>query len=475
MNKTLLTLLMLPLIATAQEDIFAGKGVILSESGIANPKGNTQIGIEADCYGPAFGVTTANANGTDNFVFGADGKPCTRAETLWNGDNPADRRAPAPSIHIGFTDELGTQPRTTNTQIPSITQADFAKESLNSDIDQFSVSDALPELSHTATHNGLDIAQKARKWEVLKESERLLSDIRQVGRFSNEDLIDAHQNKIIQLQSKLRDLETENARLNNQSLDKQLTADELQRKLSSRSQNWQVQENHLLNEREELQRRLSLIEQKNAENAQEAAARERTLQTQVAQLEQSVTLSEGQANKARRELVLEAAQKIAEAERLAFAARLAEKQAISQEAARKRAESDVLLERALSLKEGKTVLVPGISDILGERVNPIPVPFEQLPVAVHADNVTLQKLLENVLKQAAKHAGDWRVSWQLSPAYQYVLQETWSLTAEATVGEILAFIQTRLKETHNLDVTFERFDKVKLLVASDGADTAIQQ
>ena len=109
------------------EDIFAGSGIILSESGFANAQENKNIGTEIDCYGPALGVTTSGAGGTEDFIFGADGKPCAQAETLFNGDNPADRRAPPPSIHIGFADELGTQPRTLNTQIPSINPTDFAE------------------------------------------------------------------------------------------------------------------------------------------------------------------------------------------------------------------------------------------------------------------------------------------------------------------------------------------------------------
>ena len=458
------------MLLTPEEIDFEGNkypkgGVVIAQT-VYDPNGDAGLksGDEHDCDGPGFGVRVESTSGDEHYRFAGDGEPCAKPVTLFDGQNPVDTRPPPPSIHVVFQDRLGGKiepilPRLEMQGGEATTAIDFAATGRN------------PEARHQQQQEGLDIAETAKLWELKKKSEMVMADKREITRLSTNELIEAHQDKILELQSKLRHLESERTTAQRQNARLSSDVDQLRKVYEAKGTDWEQKDTQKSHEMLQLKQRLADYERRQQELAKDSENKELEYQKRIARLKGDLAVAEKQANEVRKELVLEAAQKIAEAERLAFAARMAEREALEREAARKKQESDVLLNRALSLKNGKTIMVPGLSDLgVGQDMNPMPIALEQLPVNLHVEGKTLSQLMDDVLKQVEPAAGKWRVSWQLAGKNKFLLQETWAMTAEATLGEVLKFIEERIQETHQISLSFQRFDKVKLLVVSDNSD-----
>ena len=158
------------------------------------------------------------------------------------------------------------------------TLVDFAQEGKGS----------LPQITHTSVHTGLDMAEKAKRWQVMGDAEKLMADLRQVDRLSASQIIAAHQDKVLELKARVRELEKEKETLKTAKLDKQLTADELRKQMRTLERERLEQEDILTNERDELKRRLAGFERRNQEMASRNIAREKALSSRLAVMEQSV-------------------------------------------------------------------------------------------------------------------------------------------------------------------------------------------
>ncbi len=426
---------------------------------------------EADCKGPGLGIRVEGIAGEEHYRFGADGEPCKPPKILFDGRNAVDSRPPPPSLHIAFADQLGPQPKT------AITAPDFQAEILQigeafaKTADEFASTGSVPSNTHTMQDKGMELAQTVKRWRILKESEKLLADIRDIDRMSSTDLLKTYQDKILELQARLRETESqkETQALKNAQL--QSNVELTRQQYEATGSAWNQKENKLQTEVLELKTRLSEYERYNQKLAKSKQETEEQYRQRIMSMQAELNIQQEKSAQVRKELIMEAAGKIAEAEKLAFAARMAEREAMQREAARKRQESELLLSRAMQLNNGQTVMVPGLSEEIGQIMNPMPIKLENTLLALHVEGKTLQAMMEDVMAQMEKTAGKWNVNWQLAAQNQFLLEETWTLTAEATFGEIIEFITKRVKETHNLDLSFQRFDKVKLIVISDGVNT----
>jgi hypothetical protein len=86
---------------------------------------------------------------------------------------------------------------------------------------------------------------------------------------------------------------------------------------------------------------------------------------------------------------------------------------------------------------------------------------------LQAKERTLPDILTEILQQAAPHSGAWRAEWQLGDKGQPLLAERWSLTAEATVGQILANLNMQVQEAHGLTLKFTPFTQTRVLVITE--------
>jgi hypothetical protein len=90
-----------------------------------------------------------------------------------------------------------------------------------------------------------------------------------------------------------------------------------------------------------------------------------------------------------------------------------------------------------------------------------------VPVVLHAKDVPLTELVNQILSQAKPQAGAWTADWQLSGKHQYILQEKWSLTAEAPVAEVFKQLAADVQATHNITLEFNQFQQARLVVITD--------
>jgi hypothetical protein len=81
--------------------------------------------------------------------------------------------------------------------------------------------------------------------------------------------------------------------------------------------------------------------------------------------------------------------------------------------------------------------------------------------------------MAEVLQQAAPHSGAWRAEWQLGEKGQKLLAERWSLTAEATLGQILASLNTQVQQEYGFGLTFTPFNQTRVLVITEASTAAI--
>lgn len=428
------------------------------------------------------GVTVESALAEKSYLFDKDGNPCQEAKVIFNGRDKIHQRSTAQNIGITFIDSLGPLPpqqqEILDIAVPSRVDTHpenyaIAPEQLLLDENQ-QVYDAGPDNLEKAVSGWNEDYEKER---VMRESEKLLADIRNINRLSSTQLLDAHQREIIKLTAQLRSSQQQLQMQENRrhSLVNQLErtrgfADSV---MMDRAQ----EKGKLTTDLEQLRSRLSQMEAASQRVKQSYNAREDTYKKQIHELADDLRIAEVQASSSRQAIVMEAAKKIAEAERLAYAASVAEKDAMEREASRLKREADTLMHRAVDLGKGRQIVLPGMGHVPNfqrdgyrksySKDDNALAPLESLQVVLREEDKTLEGIFKAALKDLEPKAGAWRVAWELSVDNMGIPLEEWSVVAEARFDEFLAYVVGKVKETHGVQLKFERFDQNKLFVISD--------
>ncbi|MFZ2619724.1 MAG: hypothetical protein WAX89_02530 [Alphaproteobacteria bacterium] len=444
-------------------------GVVMAESRMGMMAGDVGTLHQTSCDDAGVGVQVHTNSGDKTYAFDTAGEPCGPAQVMFDGRSAADRRAPPPGIHVAFADKLGGIPA--ETDAPPMIRIDMdANPNPSGMPDSFAAMGEPARIAYTESNEGPDLEATLKRWSVQTEAERDAAGSRELSRLSTGQVLQEHQATIMELQSRLNDKVAQLELTQQDRLAAKIEADKLRAGAQIESAAADQQAAKLQAELLEARRRLADVQHRNQTIAHASETERKQYEFRLKQLQADLDVAEQRADKNRQAMVLEAAKKIAEAERLAFAARLAEKDAMEREAARKKAEGDMLMERALQMKQGQTVVVPGLADQIGRDVNPLPIDLADVPVVVNADNVPLNKIMEKMFVDATPLIGKWRVTWQLTEQNRFLLEETWTLNAEASMGEVLDYIQTRVKDLHGVYITFRQFEKSRLFVVADGGD-----
>jgi|GEM_PF-1997588 len=470
-------------------------GVEIARTSLSGPSGAlTTSGLTEDCAGPGLGVQVEGTTKSQAFLFDSNGNPCDAAKEIFNGrDDIHQRHTDATSIQVNFKDAFGsTSASTAGTELQPL--------NINSKI---TTSSTLPEDYATAPEgtlpnlNNVDFAAEkpspglagtiskwdterernrmaAERQQVLTKSGQVLSGMRELDRLTSRDLIQAQHSKLLELMARLRDaerqIETEQQR-HKQTLG---AADKTRDVAEAKINTWQQREDQLNAEMSSLQARLGAFESLSQRLAQEKKNKEAAYTGRIQSLESQLKQAETEASAVRRELVLEAAQKIAEAERISFAARLAEQQAKKLEAERLKAEGNTLMARANELKSGNTIVVPRLANMFDPlRAEPaatkpvISMALEDVPITINVKDKPLNAIMADIFQNIRTVAGPWKIDWQLSGKAKYILEETWSLTAEVRFNDLMAHIQQKVATENNIILGFKRFDNSRLFVITD--------
>lgn len=439
-----------------------------------------------DCGGPGSGVMVEGTLGTSRMLYGPNAQPCAPAELLFDGRTAAGRRPADPGLAITFHDSLGplpTDPRGADvTGLPSGplgTLTPLAPITLTSALstpttasDRLKIAEANqaydPLVATLQTWQASDETLRSRSRQRAHEGDA--AALRALSSLAKESGARQEADQLALVAAQLRERERqveEEQRRHEESLD--LSADNRAITAAAR-QAFQQREAELAQQLAEARARATQFEQMNARLAAEKRSSTQTYQAQVQALSANLKTATQQADIGRRELITQAAAKIAEAEALAMAARKQDQEIKLREAARLKSEAEVALDRALSMEAGRTVL----ADLAPAAAPAAPMQLGRVPVVLHAKNLTPEELVMQVLKLAEPQAGAWSADWQLSGAAQFLLKERWSLTAEAPVQQVLAQFASQIRQTHGLTLTFTQFQQSRLLVITDSQETEKQ-
>ncbi|RYG60786.1 MAG: hypothetical protein EON60_05905 [Alphaproteobacteria bacterium] len=460
------------------------EGVIIAESAMVPgvTLASTMSGTTDDCAGPGLGITVEGSVNSQRFLFDKDGETCDPAQTLFDGRTAVNNRAADPSINLTFHDSFGVNPKddlknlpglepvpTIRLQSSELTPGQLAAlepaagnaQLGNKAVPATPVPGAVakgpdPLMLTLASWKNQDTVYAARSDEATAAAERNIDAISRNAQDRSE------QENMAKLMATLRERERqvqEEQRRHQETLERAQKNRDVT--LAARQQ-WQSKEGELQASLSATQQRLAQFEELSRRLAAEKDTKEKVYQQQLANLGADLKVAEAQADTSRRELVLKAAAKIAEAEQLASVAKLQEQEIKLREAARLKAEADTMMDRALAMKAGNSVVVGGMG-----LPPAVPMALMQTPVVLHANNQTLPDILAGILNQAAPQAGEWKADWQLSAPAQRLLKEKWSLTAEAPLQQVLAQLQQQVAAAHGVSLQFTQFGQSRLLVVTD--------
>ncbi len=463
----------------------ADDGVVIAESAMVPgiSQGATVTGGSDDCTGPGLGITVEGTVNSQRFLFDKNGEPCEAAQTLFDGRAAVNQRAADPSINLTFHDTLGASPQGNGLDslpglepIPTIRlqSSDLDTGRLaaiepaagnanlgNKAVPAVPVQGAVargpdPLVATLASWRNQDSVYATRSDEATAAAERNIDVIARTTQTRTE------QENLAKLTATLRERERqvqEEQRRHTETLERAQKNRDIT--LAAREQ-WQQKEGELQASLTATQERLKQYEELSQRLAAEKNSKEQAYQQKIASLGADLKVAEAQADTSRRELVLKAAAKIAEAEQLASAAQLQEQEIKLREATRLKAEAETMMDRALAMKAGSNVVVGGMG-----LPPAVPLALMETPVVLHANNQTLPDILAGILNQAAPQAGEWKADWQLSPQAQHLIKEKWSLTAEAPLQQVLGQLQQQVSAAHGVSLQFTQFGQSRLLVVTD--------
>ncbi len=468
-------------------------GIVIAESHMVMGASDatTVTGTVDDCSGPGTGVVVTSTLHDARFLFGPNGEPCEAAEMLFDGRTEANRRQADPAIALTFHDSLGPKPESrTTSSLPGLEPIPTIR--LKSEIlstmaaiepaagkggtvparpapVQVAAVKADPLVSTLTSWQRQDDAYARRSAQANANAEATAAASRDLSHIVKDTRTTTSAEAMATMMAELRERERQVQEEQRRHAETLKRAQENRQITAAARTQWQSKEHELQAQLSATQQRMAQFEQLAQRLSADKSAKEQAYQAKISTLTADLRAAEAQADVSRRELILEAAAKIAEAEQLASAAKIQEQQIKLREAARLKAEAETMMDRALAMQAGGNVVVAGVG-----APPAVPLALLRTPVAVVANGKSLPDILTDVLKQAAPQAGEWQADWQLSVPRQHILQDTWSLTAEAPIEEVLAQLSQQVQAAHGFGLTFTQFAQSRLLVVTDATPPTAQ-
>ncbi len=93
--------------------------------------------------------------------------------------------------------------------------------------------------------------------------------------------------------------------------------------------------------------------------------------------------------------------------------------------------------------------------------------LRQYKVVLHQDNQTLEELLADILKRAEPFTGPWQVRWKITEPNRDLMQERFSLDAEAPFEEFISYLAQYIVNDRGVKLSVSLFDSERIIVISD--------
>lgn len=492
-------------------------GIVLASTSVVGKARATEITVSpSDCAADiGLGVSVDTATEKTDYLFDHNGKPCNVADIMFDGKYKSFTRGTAPGINIDFLDPFAEK------LIPDVSQIGdevaLVPVGALANPDQgagLPAPDTHAELAETADAMPAEIASVAdaqrdgkqevinkqlsstiKNWRanedrerLIKETEQILADVRTVKRLATLEQMRRQQDQILELTALLREAERKAQLQQKHREDLQAAVSKKTSLLENERTITGLENNRLREQVEQLQARIEDFDRYNQKLKTSYEQRQADLQNQIASLSADLKETEGQAKASRQAAVLQAAQQIAEAERLAYAAQISQRHQLEMEAQRLQLEAAKLAGKAQALpnkipenvgpngldKVYASIISGNIKDADIERLARIVVNGEataqslgEAKIALNVEDMPLRDVFALIAADVENEVGAWRVSWQLHPKLEHIAQEKWTVTAEATVDEFIAYVAKKVQDAHGIKLSFKMFGKNRVVIISD--------
>lgn len=450
-------------------------GIEIARTMVLNPS-HTQVN-QLDCMGGGIGVVIENRTGAQQMTFDASGEPCTDAQVLFDGGRPTGQRAADPTVQIRVHDALGTlldeRPGRDRTLekireaqgLPPIPEIKVSEDLLRSLEEQKETPGVDPLLRTLNQWQSADGVTAGRVEESTEAGTRTLQRMVRAAEANSSSAAAS------QLAAQLRERERTLAETQRRMAETMARSAENRATTQAARDAWATEQNRLVGELESAKTRAKQFEELAARLQEENRRKEAAYSDKISTLAGSLKVAEAQADAGRRQLIMQAAAKVAEAQALAEAAKIEAQSQQLAEASRLQAEANALMDKVLIGRE----ITKDIEPAAGPTVAPT-LPILQAPVVLQAKQRTLPEILTEILQQAAPQSGAWRAEWQLGAKGEELLAERWSLTAEATIGQIMAALSQQVQAEHGFKLKTTPFAQTRvLLISLDEAQTPVDK
>ncbi|MBI1364307.1 MAG: hypothetical protein GC134_10010 [Proteobacteria bacterium] len=92
------------------------------------------------------------------------------------------------------------------------------------------------------------------------------------------------------------------------------------------------------------------------------------------------------------------------------------------------------------------------------------IPLSDYRVVVHVENIPFEKILQDVLTEAAPYVGPWQLKWSLPKEQEDILLERFSLDAETTFDQFIAYLRDYVMNYRGIGITFEMYEADRIIV-----------
>ena len=468
----------------------AASGVVIAQTSIVGRAGAVSTKNEpSDCTGAGFGISVHTATDDDNYLFDAAGRPCQAANIIFDGKTPLDSRAADPGINIKMLDKFGPQisadaaaqaatPLVLSTpandaaapeQLAGIPVPDVAEQvSETADIMPGEIAAVADAQRHKGQQFGRKLTDTIKDWKdtsnrdrLLKETESLMADARTVKRIANLTQLREQQEKMAELTALLREAERQAQEQQQKNQQMQQTVEKNRALLDSTRVGSSIENEKLRQQVEQLQARIKDFDRYNQGLKSQYEQRQAALQKKIADLSADLKVSEARAQASRQAAVLQAAQQIADAQRLAYAAQVSQRQAMEMESKRLQMEASTLASKATKLpskipektgpagvdKAYAAMLSGALDEADVQRLAQIVIngkataeDLENVNITIQQENVPLKDIFAVVMADLEPTQGSWRISWQLRPDHAKIPDEKWTVAAESTFNDFVSLI-----------------------------------
>lgn len=502
-------------LAESQDD-----GVLIANTGNVGPTNAKKVtDTPSDCEaGKGLGITVHSATDDSRFLFDRHGNPCPEAEVMFDGSQKAFTRAAPLGVDITFSDPFAEQLLPEEPTLDALETPDISLELPHTSLANPDMVAGAPapetheELRESADDMPAEIAAMAddikdadplnedlqktiKGWKanedrerLLKETEKILADVRTVKRVATLEQIRAQQDQVLELTALLREAERK-AQLHREQKERiEAAARKKANLLETQTTVTDLENNKLRQQVEGLQARIKDFDRYNKRLKEQYEQRQQALQKRISELSADLKETETRSKAARQAAVLQAAAQIAEAERMAFAAQVAQRQQLEMEAQRLQMEALKLSDKAQGLPNevpedlGPEGLDRVYSSMVSGRVRDADIErlanivingrataesLGDATFALEAQDLPLKEIFALIVADVEDMAGSWRISWQLRPSNKHIMEEKWTVTAESTVNDFISYVARQVYKAHGVKLAFKMFGKNRVVVITE--------